>query len=95
MPSPRYLWGLIDGSHLRPDPQRDVLVLRVAAVQVAKVLVSCLPPEVEEAICNGVVLKHDVVNMPVFLFDKVQASGHPPLAPGPLPIANTFPSFPL
>lgn len=86
-----YLWGFIDGSDLRPDPQRDVFVLCVPAIQIPKMLVSCLPPEVEEAICNCVVLKHDVVNMPVFLFDKVQASGHPPLAPFGLPIANAFP----
>lgn len=78
-----HLGGFIDGRHLRPDSQRDVFVLRVPAVQIAQMLVPCLPPEVKEAICNCVVLKHDVVNMPVFLFDKVQASGRPLLAPVP------------
>lgn len=88
-----YLWGFVDGSNLCADPQRDVLVLCVPAVQIPEMLVSRLPPEVEEAICNCVVLKHDVVNMPVFLFDKVQASGHPQHGLVTLPITNTFPGY--
>lgn len=90
-----YLWGFIDGSNLGPDAQGDVFVLCVPAIEVPEVLVSCLPPEVEEAICNCVVLKHDVVNMPVFLFDKVQASGHPTTETFPLPRTHITPLQPF
>lgn len=37
------------------------------AVQVAHPLTARLPPEVQEAVGNGVVLKHDVVHVSVFL----------------------------
>lgn len=39
----------------------------VAAVQVAHPLAARLPPEVQEAVGDGVVLKHDVVHVSVFL----------------------------
>lgn len=41
-----YLRGFVDGSDLGPDAQRDVFVLGVPAIQIPKMLVSCLPPEV-------------------------------------------------
>lgn len=62
-----HLWGFVDGSHFCSDAQGDVCVLRVSAVQVAHPLTARLPPEVQEAVSNGVVLKHDVVYMSVFL----------------------------
>lgn len=62
-----HLWGFVDGSHFRSDAQGDVCVLCVSAVQVAHPLTARLPPEVQEAVSNGVVLKHDVVYMSVFL----------------------------
>lgn len=62
-----HLWGFVDGSHFRSDAQGDVCVLRVSAVQVPHPLTARLPPEVQEAVSNGVVLKHDVVYMSVFL----------------------------
>lgn len=65
--SSSHLWGLVDGGHLGTDAQRDVLVLSVPAVQVAHALAARLPPEVQEAVGDGVVLKHDVVHMSVFL----------------------------
>ncbi len=65
-----HLWRLIDGSHLSSDAQRDVFVLSEPAIQVTHPLIACLPPEVQEAVSNGVVLKHDVVYMPVFLREE-------------------------
>lgn len=40
-------------------------MLSVAAVQVAHPLAARLPPEVQEAVGDGVVLKHDVVHVSV------------------------------
>jgi len=40
-------------------------VLGVAAVQVTHPLAARLPPEVQEAVADGVVLKHDVVHVSV------------------------------
>lgn len=37
------------------------------AVQVAHSLTARLPPEVQEAVSNGVVLKHDIIYVSVFL----------------------------
>lgn len=65
-----YLWGLVDGSHLCSDAQRDVFVLSVPAVQVSHPLTACLPPEVQEAVSDGVVLKHNVVHVSVFLEEE-------------------------
>lgn len=62
-----HLRRFVDGSHLGPDAQRNVPVLRVPSIQVPEVLASRLPPEVKEAVSNCVVLKHDIVHMPVFL----------------------------
>ncbi len=62
-----HLRRLIDGSHLSSDAQRDVFVLSEPAIQVSHPLTARLPPEVQEAVSNGVVLKHDVVHMSVFL----------------------------
>lgn len=62
-----HLRGFVDGSDLCSDGQRDVFVLCVPAVQVAHPLAARLPPEVQETVCDGVVLKHDVVYMSVFL----------------------------
>lgn len=62
-----YLWRLIDGSHLSSDTQRDVFVLGVSPIQVTHPLVTRLPPEIQEAVSNGVIFKHDVVHMSVFL----------------------------
>lgn len=65
-----YLWGLVDGSHLSSNAQRDVFVLSVPAVQISHPLTARLPPEVQEAVSDGVVLKHDVIYMSVFLEEK-------------------------
>lgn len=62
-----YLRRFVNGSHLSPDAQRNVFVLSVPSIQVPEVLVPRLPPEVKEAVGNGVILKHDVVYVPVFL----------------------------
>lgn len=62
-----HLWRLVDGGHLSSDAQRDVFVLGVSPVQVAHPLVARLPPEVQEAVSDGVVFKHDVVHVSVFL----------------------------
>lgn len=67
-----HLWRLVDGSHLGPDAQRDVFVLSVPAIQVSHPLTARLPPEVQEAVSNGVVFKHDVVHMSVFLGEKTE-----------------------
>lgn len=69
-----YLWGLVDGSHLSSDAQWDVCVLSVSAVQVSHPLTARLPPEVQKAVSNGVVLKHDVVHMSVFLEEERKTS---------------------
>ena len=42
-------------------------MLGVPAIQISHPLAPSLPPEVQEAIGDGVVLKHDVVHMSVFL----------------------------
>lgn len=42
-------------------------MLRVPAVQVSHPLAARFPPKVQKAICDGVVFKHDVVHMSVFL----------------------------
>lgn len=47
----------------------------VAAVQVAHPLAARLPPEVQEAVGDGVVLKHDVVHVSVFLGGERETSG--------------------
>lgn len=62
-----HLWWLVNGGHFGTDSQWNVCMLCVAAIQVAHPLTSCLPPEVQETVCDGVVLKHDVVHMSVFL----------------------------
>lgn len=62
-----HLRRLVDGSHLSSDAQRDVFVLGEPAVQVSHPLTARLPPEVQEAVGDGVVLKHDVVHVSVFL----------------------------
>ena len=59
------LWGFVDCGDLGADAQGDVFVFGVAAVQVAQPLAAGLPPEVEEAVGDGVVLKHDVVHVSV------------------------------
>lgn len=64
------LGRLVDGSHLGSDAQRDVCVLGVSPVQVAHPLVARLPPEVQETVGDGVVLKHDVVHVSVFLGER-------------------------
>lgn len=63
---------LVDGCHLCSDAQRDVCVLGVASVQVAHPLTSRLPPEIQETVGDGVILKHDVVYMSVFLKETEQ-----------------------
>lgn len=70
-----HLWWLVDGSHLRSDAQRDVFVLSEPAIQVPHPLTARLPPEVQEAVSNGVVLKHDVVHVSVFLREEQQHFG--------------------
>lgn len=65
-----HLWRLIDGSHLSSDAQRDVFVLSVSPIQVSHPLIPRLPPEVQEAVSDGVVLKHDVVHVSVFLGEQ-------------------------
>lgn len=65
-----YLRGLVDGSHLSSDAQRNVFVLSVLSIQVSHPLTARLPPEVQEAVSDGVVLKHDVVHMSVFLQEQ-------------------------
>lgn len=65
-----HLRRLIDGGNLGSDAQRDVLVLGEPAVQVAHPLTAGLPPEVQEAVGNSVVLKHDVVHVSVFLGEQ-------------------------
>lgn len=40
------------------------------AVQVAHSLTARLPPEVQEAVSNGVVLKHDIIYVSVFLGEE-------------------------
>lgn len=67
-----HLWRLVDGGNLGSDAQRDVFVLGEPAVQVAHPLTARLPPEVQEAVGNGVVLKHDVVHVSVFLGEEQQ-----------------------
>lgn len=42
-------------------------MLGVASIQVPHPLVTRLPPEVKETVRNGVILKHDVVHMSIFL----------------------------
>ena len=76
-----HLWRFVDGSHLSSDAQRDVFVLCVLAVQVSHPLAARLPPEVQEAVGNGVVLKHDVIHVSVFLEEEhnsglMRALGH-------------------
>lgn len=65
-----YLWRLVDSCYLGSDAQRDVFVLCELAVQVAHPLTAGLPPEVQETVCNCVVLKHDVVHVSVFLGEE-------------------------
>lgn len=65
-----HLWRLIDGGHLSSDTQRDVFVLGVSPIQVTHPLIARLPPEVQEAVSNGVVFKHDVVHVSVFLGER-------------------------
>lgn len=65
-----HLWRLIDGSHLSSDTQRDVFVLSVSPIQVTHPLITRLPPEVQEAVSNGVIFKHNVVHMSVFLGEQ-------------------------
>lgn len=65
-----HLWRLIDGSHLSSDAQRDVFVLSVPPIQVSHPLITRLPPEVQEAVSDGVVFKHDVVHVSVFLGEQ-------------------------
>lgn len=65
-----HLWRLIDGCHLSSDAQRDVFVLSVSPIQVSHPLVTRLPPEVQEAVSDGVVFKHNVVHMSVFLGEQ-------------------------
>lgn len=65
-----HLWRLVDGRHLSSDAQRDVFVLSVPPIQVAHPLIPRLPPEVQEAVSDGVVFKHDVVHMSVFLGEQ-------------------------
>lgn len=62
-----HLWRLIDGSYLSSDTQRDIFVLGVSPIQVTHPLIARLPPEVQEAVSNGVIFKHDVVHMSIFL----------------------------
>lgn len=66
-PAASHLGGLVDGCHLRPEAQGDVFVLSVPAIQVAHPLTARLPPEVQETVGGGVILKHDVVHVSVFL----------------------------
>lgn len=40
------------------------------AIQVAHPLTAGLPPEVQETVGNSVVLKHDVVNVSIFLGEQ-------------------------
>lgn len=58
-------------------------MLCVPAVQVSHPLTARLPPEVQEAVGDGVVLKHDVVHMSVFLKreeeHRAEASSQPEL----------------
>lgn len=42
-------------------------MLSVASVQVPHPLVTSLPPEVKETVSNGVVFKHDIIHMSIFL----------------------------
>lgn len=65
-----HLWRLIDGSHLSSDTQGDVFVFGVSPIQVTHPLITRLPPEVQEAVSNSVVFKHDVVHMSVFLGEQ-------------------------
>lgn len=65
-----HLWWLVDSGHLSPDAQRDVFVLSEPAIQVAHPLTAGLPPEVQEAVSNGVILKHNIVHVSVFLGDE-------------------------
>lgn len=65
-----HLWRLVDGSDLSSDAQWDVFVLSVPAIQVSHPLTARLPPEVQEAVSNGVVLKHDIVHVSVFLGEE-------------------------
>lgn len=46
-------------------------MLSVASVQIAHPLVTSLPPEVEETVGDGVVLKHNVVHVSIFLKRKI------------------------
>lgn len=50
-------------------------MLSEPAIQVPHPLTACLPPEVQEAVSNGVVLKHDVVHVSVFLREEQQYFG--------------------
>lgn len=65
-----HLRRFIDGSHLSSDTQRDVFVLGVSPIQVTHPLITRLPPEVQEAVGDGVIFKHDVVHMSVFLGEQ-------------------------
>lgn len=68
-----HLRRLVNGRHLGPDAERDVLVLGVAPVQVSEVLAPRPSPEVEEAVGDRVVLEHDVVHVPVLLQSQQRA----------------------
>lgn len=65
-----HLWWLVDSSHLSSDAQRDVFVFSEPAIQVPHPLTASLPPEVQEAVSNGVILKHNVVHVSVFLREE-------------------------